>query len=268
MKKIFATAVSLLLIQAHSQSVVNTGGRGSTSIDRNVIDKRKKVEIQKRSILIIGNEFSAANSMQQLTQYISAQHVKPYKVTSGSIFGKNYSFKDHLEKSPLKESFKEIQWDYVILQGHAEMALQSPDAYKSNAASLIQNLKQFKTKIILLMPPAKTGTAVDTQTLLKLHLEIAKENNSVLSPVGSAFTLAKKNEARLKLFLADNSTPSPHGSYLTAAVLSHTLTGQSCIGQKQLGLKSITQAEGLYLQKVSTKIMKDYINYLKRQNLK
>lgn len=85
------------------------------------------------------------------------------------------------------------------------------------------------------MPWSENYSSKDTKKLFSIHQNLAKQTSSILSPVGTAFNIAKKNESKINLYLDDGLSPSPKGSYLTAAVLATTLTGQSVIGQKQLG---------------------------------
>lgn len=264
MKQILIALLILTSINLQAQVTIETNNRGGTRSITRPVQEAQKIKLKEVNVLFIGNEMSAANRMHQVFQYIGAQLPIPYKILAANLFAKGFSFEEHNERTDLNPVYEKYAWDYAIIQGNYKKALGSSEKYKSQAISLIKNLQERKTKVIILMPWAENYSIEDSKTLFSLHQNLARETSSLLAPVGTAFIIAKKHEPKIKLFLEDGIHPSAHGSYLTAAVLVSTLTRQNSIGQKQLGLKSISKAEGLYLQKVASKVIKDYAGYLKR----
>ncbi|MCM8531649.1 MAG: hypothetical protein NE330_10850 [Lentisphaeraceae bacterium] len=263
-KSLYLLSMFMFLNFTHAQLNVDTSGRGGTTSVTRKTNKPKEMKLIEKNVLFIGNQYSQANSLNQVFQYQGAQLPTPYKILAATIVGKDFSFKEHLALSQIDQVYEKYKWDIAIIQGNADKATSYTDEYKTNAAKLIKKLREKKTNVILFMPWAANYSKETNAELFKIHHAIALENKVRLAPIGSAFIAAKKNEPKINLYREDLMSPSPQGSYLAAAVLVQVMTRLNTIGQKQLGLKSISRGEGVYLQKVAAKIYKDYQAYLKR----
>ncbi|MCM8536395.1 MAG: hypothetical protein NE334_10690 [Lentisphaeraceae bacterium] len=263
-KSLCLLSMFMFLNFTHAQLNIDTSGRGGTKSVTRKTNKPKEMKLIEKNVLFVGNQHSQANSLNQVFQYQGAQLPTPYNILAATIIGKDFSFKEHLALTQIDQVYEKYSWDIAIIQGNADKATAYTDEYRANAAKLIQKFREKKTQVILFMPWAANYSKETNTEIFKIHHAIALENKVKLAPVGSAFITAKKNESKINLYREDLISPSPQGSYLAAAVLIQTMTRLHTIGQKQLGLKSISRGEATYLQKVAAKIYKDYQSYLKR----
>jgi len=250
------------------QVSIDTGRGGGTANGRaEVIRKESNKQPQKAqryNAFFIGDEYSDANSLIQVVQYMGIQVRKPFEIAPSKITPPNTTLGKHLKNTELPKAFKEIKWNYVILQENRNEVINNPDDTIVNGSVLADIVKQHGAKPIFFMTWADKKKPEQHKEILKTYETLALKNKCRMSPVGIAWERARKLAPHIKLYREDTevSYPTPHGTYLTAACLFVTIFRQSPIGQKQTGFKVVSEKDALLLQRIAYKTVMDYEKYI------
>ena len=127
-----------------------------------------------------------------------------------------------------------------------------PDKMRQYARLFDDKIKQAGAKNVLFMTAAYQDRPDTTETIVKAHLEISKELDADVAPVGIAFERALKKRPNLTLHnLPDTIHANQRGTYLTACVIWSTLTGEKPHGLAGDGLAEVTDKERVFLQDIA-----------------
>lgn len=261
----FLLALFFLLVCTFSlqaQKRVTTGGANN-----GVVVDRKTVpgKVKKMSVLFVGDLYSEYNSLPQIVAYQAAQLKKPVELNIAHLTAPKFSFEHQLTNPSIKETLKNKKWDYVVFQNLANKPLDNPEKTAKNGAALAKLVRDHGAKPLFFMTWADNGSPEDLKTIFNVYKSLALDNRALMAPVGTAWSTSMKNYPTIKLYLKDSSYPSPHGTYLSALMLTMALTKQSVMGQKNSGFKSVTLPEAKALQKVAYKTSLNYWKYIKKQ---
>ena len=268
--KHFLILIFTLSIPFYSYGQINfdTGrGGGSSNGKAEVIRKdsnRPPVKAKRYNTFFLGDEYSDANSLIQVVQYMGVQVRKPFEIAPSKITPPNTNLGLHLKNTELPKAFKEVKWDYVVIQENRNVAKNNPEEAITNGTTLADIVKKNGAKPVFFMTWADKDKPEEHKELLKTYEALALKNNCRMSPVGIAWERARKIAPQIKLYRDDTeiSYPTPHGTYLTAACLFVTIFRQSPIGQKHTGFKSVSEKDALILQRIAYKTVMDYEKYI------
>lgn len=174
------------------------------------------------------------------------------EVTAPDYFLSYFADKTNRYGAKINEKLTSNQWDYVILQEHTSLVLQSSfgNSFKGSATTLDQAIKQAGGETVILMNWApKNGMSILTRNDFQQYLTnscqtVSGELNSLLSPAGIAFMKSAEQYPDINLWDEDGSHPSLAGTYLTACTVYATVSNQSPIGiAYDAGLGSETAAK-------------------------
>ena len=144
------------------------------------------------------------------------------------------------------------KWDVVVLQENGQGPMAYPDKMRQYARLFDDKIKQAGAKNVLFMTAAYQDRPDTTETIVKAHLEISKELDADVAPVGIAFERALKKRPNLTLHnLPDTIHANQRGTYLTACVIWSTLTGEKPHGLAGDGLAEVTDKERVFLQDIA-----------------
>ena len=253
---------------SYGQVNIDTGrGGGSANGKAEIIRKegnKTPRNVKRFNTFFIGDEYSDANSLVQLIQYMGIQVRRPFEIAPSRITPPNTTLGHHLKNTELPKAFKDVKWNYVIIQENRDEVINKPEDATANATILADIAKRNGAKPVFFMTWANKDKPEQHKDLLKVYENLALKNNCRMSPVGIAWERARKLAPNIKLYRDDTevSYPTPHGTYLTAACLFVTLFRQSPIGQKQTGFKTISEKDALILQKIAYKTVIDYEKYI------
>lgn len=255
-------------LTSFAQVSIDTGrGGGSSNGKAEVIRKesdKPPANVQRFNTFFIGDEYSDANSLIQVIQYMGVQVRRPFEIAPSRITPANATLGLHLKNTELPKAFKEVKWNFVVLQENRNEVLNNTEDAIANGTILSDIVKTNGAKPVFFMTWADKDKPEQHKDILKVYETLALKNNARMSPVGIAWERARKLAPQIKLYRDDTeaSYPTPHGTYLTAACLFVTLFRQSPVGQKQTGFKSVTEKDALILQQIAYKTVIDYENYI------
>ena len=249
------------------QVSIDTGRGGTSNGGRAQVIQDKKttpVQAKRYNLFVLGDEYSDANSLIQIIQYMGIQTRKPFEIAPSKITPTNCTLEMHLSNTELPKALTDVKWNFVVLQENRKALIETPEKTIEKGSELAALVRKHGAKPVLFMNWAAKERPEESKDLLKTYEKMVIQNNCLMSPVGIAWERSLKMAPHIKLYReeSDISYPTAHGTYLTAACLFVTLFRQSPIGQKKTGFKSISAAEALTLQKIAYKTVMDYEKYI------
>ena len=239
----------------------SNGGRATVIQDKN---PTKTVKAKRYNLFVLGDEYSDANSLIQVIQYMGIQTRTPFEIAPSKITPQNCTLEMHLANTELPKAMTDIKWNFVVLQENRNALKDTPEKTIEKGTELASMVKKHGAKPVFFMNWAGKDSPEDSKEILKTYETLALENKCLMSPVGIAWERSMKIAPHIKLYRDETeiSYPTAHGTYLTAACLFVTIFRQSPIGQKQTGFKTISQSDALTLQKIAYKTVMDYEKYI------
>lgn len=184
-------------------------------------------EGQSDKILFVGNSFTYFWNMPQMVEAMAKdQNVKLETFQStvgGSTLEQHWKEENNTETRQL---LKNENWDYVVLHDYSSSTIDAPERFKTYATKLIELIKEKGAKPLLYMTWAYNSNPLMQETITSSYLELGKETNVNVVPVGIIFMQAQKTRPDLKMYF-DEKHPSLAGSYLIALIYYKYLTGNS-----------------------------------------
>lgn len=218
--------------------------------------------------LFIGNSYTSVNDLPALIAGLAAagrgRRIEVDRHLVGAC-----TFERHVKEMKALDKIRERKWDVVVLQEQSLRPIIDRDRMFEYARILHHAIqKQGATTVFYLtwarqdIPKMQGGAdpaAVPeyARAMYKIsgladpkdfagwrqqhatglsgglsgaYFTIAKELHAAVAPVGVAWCIALKSDARRVLYQADKSHPTPSGSYLAACVFYATLLGKSPVG--------------------------------------
>ena len=269
-----AALIGLLEVLAiyHEQSAVTDSGtkklsKNSTNLsesDSLASDEVTQDDVPQK-VLFIGNSFTYYNNslhyhVEQLRRNaMKPKDFKPYNFRAATIAGGFW----HEQKAGLDSLTAGKGWDVVVMQGHSREAIDDDKKliFKASLKESMALLKQRGASPMLFMTWAYKHRPEMIKQLEPSFIELARELNVTLVPVGSAFHRSLSARPELNLHAADGIHPSRVGTYLAACVFYMMFYKESPQGlHYTMGLEEETAS---FLQRIAAETVAD----LKKQEL-
>ena len=191
-----------------------------------------------KKILFLGNSYTAQSA--KFIKEIFNREGGSYELQFGTPGGKDLNF--HLTNPTSQKALKSARWDFVVIQDQSQkpgLGGKYTQGFQNAAKGLAGAIRKQGAKPCLFMTwGRRDGDQRNTQVypdFTTMHAKIsgayekaARENDSLLAPIGHAFSMIRSQDKALfkKLYKNDGSHPSSQGGYLAACVLWGTLTGK------------------------------------------
>lgn len=179
------------------------------------------------NILFVGNSYTYFNNLPQLVSIIS-DSTKTKLVTKKSTIGGAHLSEHWLGERGLKtkEMIKNGEFDIVVLQEYSMGAIDEPENTKKYLNLFSDYIKENNAKPFYYLTWAREKTPQSQDTINRVFMAAAKENNSIIVPAGIAWARAKVVRPTIELYTSDGSHPSDLGTFLSACVFVATLTNE------------------------------------------
>lgn len=268
--KVLACSMALALVGTMAQAADYTVKPSVTSL-----------KTTPKSILLVGNSFMYYNcGVNGYLSGIAKAKGVPLSATMATIGGAGLDW--HLVKSYLRpnglKSYSTLNdgsnklvfhkypdgkvFDAVVMQDNSQGPThpELSKFFKKFAPIHVKDVKATGAEPLLMATWAYADRPEMTQQLMDATTKVANQTKSMVVPVGLAFAKSLKARPDLKMTIADNRHPTAAGSYLEAAVLFATLTGQSPEGADFLGgcEKPLKPADAAHLQKIAWQTVTEF----------
>jgi len=186
-----------------------------------------------------------------------------------------YTLQEHLSYAPTIALISSQQWDIVVLQEQSEFPSFPPSQvdtqvypYAHKLDSIIHaNYSCTQTMFMMTWGHANGDPAncayypvICTydgmqRRLRESYLQMTKDNNAVVAPVGAAWKLVRDSFPSIWLYQSDDSHPALAGSYLQACVLYSSIFHKRTAGCTYLD--GVPPADAAALQHAADKVTMD-----------
>ncbi|MHC1707783.1 MAG: T9SS type A sorting domain-containing protein [Bacteroidales bacterium] len=187
-----------------------------------------------KKVLFLGNSYTYANDLPGLLREVAASAGDTVEVDSNTPGG--YTFQLHSNNIASLDKIMQGDWDFVVLQEQSQIPsfpISQVESmcfpYAHILDSIINQYNSCGETMFFMTWGRKNGDASNCaswppvctyhgmDSLLRLRYQIlADSNDAVLSPVGAVWHYLRDNFPNIELYSADESHPSPSGTYAAA----------------------------------------------------
>lgn len=165
-----------------------------------------------------------------------------------------------------REMIKSGQFDIVVLQEYSMGTISEPDSVSKYSKLLCDLIKEHGAKPYLFLTWTRENAPQYQETIDRVYLQVAGENDAVVVPVGRAWELARQERPGIELYDPDGSHPSKLGSYLTACVFVGAILEEIPAGLQRvynttdvegesIALMTIDQLDVAFFRKITEKVI-------------
>lgn len=179
------------------------------------------------SILFVGNSYTHFENLPQIISIISdsaSTKLNTKKSTMGGAKLREHWLGERGSKT--KEMIKKGNFDIVVLQEYSWGAVDEPDSLLKYSKLFCDFIKENDALPYFYLTWAREKVPQHQETINRVYLEAATENDAVLVPVGKAWALARQLRPNIELYKPDGSHPSKLGTFLTACVFVATILNE------------------------------------------
>jgi len=229
-------------------------------------------------VLFIGNSFTSSISLPEMVAGFAEESGCPIEYEA-SIPG-GYKFSDHVSDSSTQDLIRSREWNSAVLQNQSQMPGFKPEDVITGTLPDAQALADLLMKdgrdprlVYFLTWGYRDGDVNNcdyydqvctfeghTRALHEGYTIYADETGGEISPAGLAWADVRADEDAPfnyeDMWSGDGRHPALSGSYLAAAVLYYTLSGNSPAGLDYTGGLSTELAD--YLQKMAAHTVENY----------
>ena len=211
--------------------------------------------------LFLGNSYTYTNNLPLTIAGLALSAGDTLVYNSNTPGG--YTLQQHCSNSTTLSLIAEGDWDYVILQEQSQLP-SFPDEqvamdvypYAKRLDSLVKVHNECAKTVFYMTWGRKNGDAMNCavfpplctyegmDSLLQLRYSImADSNNALLSPVASVWRNIRADHPEIELYVADESHPSPEGTFAAACTFYSMLFGKDPVSCPFSGTISATDAD-------------------------
>ncbi len=180
-------------------------------------------------ILFIGNSHTYMNDMPQLVK----EMVENVTGESCDVFMLAYSarsLKWHMGEEYFSERFNILhgKYDYCVIQEQAHPMTDEADTIEY-AARIVEMCKKAGTVPVVFETWAEKAKPENQAEMNRRYHNLAKEQGALLAPIGEVWSKVAedlKDVADADLYWQDGAHASALGAFVTAMVLTKTITGK------------------------------------------
>jgi hypothetical protein len=212
--------------------------------------------------MILGNSLSFYNNglhtfLRNMSRERAAEGERfVYRIittSGGSLIDASFGFEQALKR--------QYKWDGVIFQGNSTEPISEKGKanFRKYALELVKVAKDNNIPTMFFANWGNPKKPETTGQLQEEYVKLANETDTMVSPIGLAFSKSMDEKPELKLIREDNVHPTVEGSYLTAATLYASLSKKSPEGLKydaDLG----PEVAG-FLQKIAWKTCREFYGW-------
>ncbi len=203
---------------------------------------------QQRSVLFIGNSYTSVNDLPNTFRQLALSLGDTVNVAASDPGG--YTFQMQSAYMPTLNAIASQAWDYVVLQEQSQIPSFPQSQVETEcypyAAVLVDSIlaNDTCTQPVFYMtwgrqngdadncdtwPPVCTYDGMQAELRFS-YLQMAQDNDAFAAPVGMAWKHVRDTHPLINLYNADQSHPSPEGTYLAASVFYSTIFRASSAG--------------------------------------
>lgn len=175
-------------------------------------------------ILFVGNSFTFFWNMPQLVGAMAKAQGVSMETYQSTIGGSNLEQHWKSEKgTKTRKLMEQGDWDYVVFGDHSLSTIDAPERFREYGAKFAELARSKGAEPIFYMTWAYRSNPLMQETITKGYMDLAKELNAKVFPVGPVYMKARTLRPDLELYF-DDKHPSSDGTYLIALTITKLLT--------------------------------------------
>lgn len=214
-----------------------------------------------RKVLFIGNSYTYTNNIPDMLKQLAAANGDTLIYDQNTPGG--YTLEQHSTNAQTIAKIKSDKWDVVVLQEQSQLPALSATSvatwvfpYAEILDTMIRNNNACTETMFYMTWGRKNGDASYCshyppmctyqgmqQGLYDNYLQMAKDLNAVVAPVGAVWRVVRDSISALDLYQSDESHPSVYGSYLSACVFYASIFHRNPHGNTYIATLSAADAE-------------------------
>jgi PKD repeat protein len=235
-----------------------------------------KLQAQPKKILFVGNSYVYTNNLPLVLYNLALSNGDTIIYDSSAPGG--YTFLQHTTNATTLSKINAQNWDYVVLQEQSQKPSFPPSQVQAETYPYAAQLNDLIlandscTETVFFMtwgrkfgdasncafyPPLCTFEGMQGR-LRQSYVEMANDNEALVSPVGEAFKYSMMADSTINLYSPDNSHPSVAGTYLAACTFYATIFETSPVGLSYTAGLNATQAA--FLQQIAYQTVFDSLS--------
>lgn len=178
-------------------------------------------------VLFIGNSYTYTQNLPQIVSILS-QSTSIYLQTRQSTAAGAKLSQHWYEKRGLQSKKRIVfeDFDRVVIQDHSLAALDEPDSLFQYGGYFATLARQYGAEPVFYQTWARQHTPQTFHSIQAIYNELAEKHKAIIAPVGVSWQEALHQNPNIKLYTDDGSHPDRLGVFLTALVITKTLTGE------------------------------------------
>jgi hypothetical protein len=185
------------------------------------------------SLLFMGNSHSSLNNLQGMVEAIVGSALPDETVEAVEAPGWMF-LEDRVSHEPSMTLLGGQDWNFVVLQAQ-KYSTSGCCVYSTLEARQLILEARARNAVPILFPEWPLEGVNETMTIYDLHVSIAQAEPACVAPVGQAWDLSMQRHPGIHLYAADGNHSNAAGAFLTALILSATMTGVSPLDAPVLG---------------------------------
>lgn len=165
-------------------------------------------------ILFIGNSYTYYNNLPGILHSIAAARLD-LNLHIATVVEGGASLRSHWNESTV-ELIRRGGWDYVVLQEQSLAPLEAPDQFTLYGKRFANEIRGANARPVLYLTWSREQRPEDQVRLNEAYLELARETQAMIVPVGPVWQELRATEGMPDLYAEDGSHPSPFGSFVAA----------------------------------------------------
>ena len=174
-------------------------------------------------VLFLGNSLTAGNDLASLVEAMATAGGVPLRAVA--VAPGNFSLEDHWRGGSARRLLAKAPWDFVVLQQGPSSRPESQVHLREYALRWANEARRQGVTPALYMVWPFQGQANGFEAVSHSYRLAATASNARILPAGEAWQAAIRNDAGVRLYLADRLHPTPTGTYLAALTITYGLTG-------------------------------------------
>jgi len=167
------------------------------------------------------------NNLPAMLKLIAAGDSPPVAIDVEQVTFGGAKLEKHWARGDALKKIQQGNWDYVVLQDHSSMPVKEKESMFKHMRLFDAEIKKTGAKTLLYMTWALQKTPDDQEAITQAYLDIGRELNAKVIPVGIERQNAVKADPTVALFVKDGKHPTPGATYLAACLFYTMLTGHA-----------------------------------------
>jgi len=179
-------------------------------------------------VLFVGNSHTFFNDMPQMLSVFGKARGMDIFVVQNTSGGRGLDWQANQFDVRFNVLFG--GYDYIVMQ-HIAHPFGGEEELLQSAGNLMQYVSRSDAAPIAFLPWSEENNPQGQAFLNEAHNALVKAHPSIkIAPIGLVWDKVRNENPEIQLYYSDGEHAAPHGSWLIAATIFRTITGETAAG--------------------------------------